>query len=153
MSKDRLQRKVEAMTRPTQTRIHGELDSSGRRLQLKKRAQAVEEQWRMAHGIDDKLRNKPQQKATRNRQQRLERGEIRRREERKQQRIDRSLLRLPSLKSGGGDDGPRLIKQAQHETGPVHYSNGWNICKCPESREEPGPGHLAVFVQIREIRR
>jgi hypothetical protein len=151
------------MTRPKETRIQSELDSSGRKLH--KQAQVIEEQWRTAHGIDDKLRSKRQQKARHKRQQRLERGEARRREERSHHRIDHSLMRQPVLVTGGGDDGPRLIKQVQRshgkcstehfsrdEAGPVYYSHPYNISRCPENRKEPKSGAIFCFVTIQEIR-
>lgn len=93
------------------TQIEVELDANGKRLH--KQAKTVEEQWRMDRGVDDKLRGKHQSKV-KAKPQPLERGEVRRREERLQQRIDRTLSARPLLKSTtGGDDGPRLIKLAE----------------------------------------
>jgi hypothetical protein len=146
-----LQREVEVMARQ-ETQIQSELDSSGRKLH--KQAKVIEERWRKAHGIDDKLQSKRQQKARHKRQQRH--GEVRRREERRQQR--RSLLRQPALVAGGGgDDGPRLIRQAPRSgeaDGPVYYGTPpFAISRCPEDRQPPKPGSFVVYVQIQEVQR
>jgi hypothetical protein len=87
MSEDGLQREVEAMAR----------------------LREIEERWRMAHGIDDKLQSKHQQKASARHKRQLERAEARRREKRRQQHIDYAMTRQPSL--SWVDGGPRLIKR------------------------------------------
>ena len=83
------------MTAPMETQTTIELKANTKKLH--KQAQAVEERWRTAHGFDTKLRGKHQVEATR-RWQRLERGEVRRRKERKRQRVERQMLARPLLK-------------------------------------------------------
>jgi hypothetical protein len=83
------------MTAPRETQITIELKAVAK--MLRKRAVEEETIWRMAHGIDDKLRGKHQVEAKRKRQP-LERNEIKRRQQRRQQRIERTLLARPLLK-------------------------------------------------------
>ena len=87
-------------------------DGNGKRMH--KQAQTEEERWRTAHGIDDRLRTKrrPKVKATR---RPLERGEVRRREERRQQHVEREALRISLLKAvePSIDSGSRLIKRSE----------------------------------------
>ena len=78
-----------------ETEIATELKANTRKLH--KQAQAVEERWRTAHGFDTKLRGKQQVEAKRKRQPH-ERGEVRRRKERKRQRVERRMLARPLLK-------------------------------------------------------
>lgn len=81
-----------------QTQIAIELEANAK--WLGEEAQRIEERWRTAHGIDDKLQSKHQRKA-KAKQQPLERGEVRRREERKRQRVERQMLARPLLKRVG----------------------------------------------------
>jgi hypothetical protein len=78
----------------TTTRAAAEADSIG--ISRHKRAKLIEESWKMAQGINDKLQIKRQPKKTKWSQP--ERGQIRRREERQQDRIERVMLRRPLLK-------------------------------------------------------
>jgi hypothetical protein len=80
-----------------QTTTQGATELNGVAKWMHKQAQTVEERWRTAHGLDDKLRTKHQRKAKPERQP-LERGEIRRREERQQRHIDHVRLRKPLLR-------------------------------------------------------
>jgi hypothetical protein len=98
--------------KPTQT----ELETNAAR--LRKEAKAVEERWRTAHGFDIKLRGKRRREAQPKRLP-LERGEVRRREEHKRERIERKVLRVPLLKGVGpsSDAGSRLIKRAEVQQG------------------------------------
>jgi len=83
------------MTAPLETQIAIELEANASK--LRKQAQTVEDRWRMARGIDDKLRGKHHVEAKRKRQP-LERGEVHRREERERQRVERQMLARPLLK-------------------------------------------------------
>lgn len=95
MPNDKAQRKVEIMTTPWRTQIAIELETNAK--MLHKQAQAVEERWHTAHGIDDKPSGKHHVEPKRKRQP-LERGEVRRREERERQRVERQMLARPLLK-------------------------------------------------------
>jgi hypothetical protein len=85
------------VTAPIETQIA--IDANGK--MLRKRTVEEETKWRMARGIDDKLRGKHQVEAKRKRQP-LERGEVRRREERERQRVERQMLARPLLKGVEG---------------------------------------------------
>jgi len=80
-------------TMETQTTI--ELKANAK--MLRKRAVEEETKWRTAHGFDTKLRGKHEVEAKRKRQP-LERGEVRRREERDRPRVERQMLARPLLK-------------------------------------------------------
>ena len=82
MFRDDEQPEVESMTK----------DDSGK--WLHKQAKMVEERWRTAHGVDDKLRTKHQPKAKKAKRPPLERKEAERREERSHRRA----FRVPLLK-------------------------------------------------------
>ena len=84
---------------PIETHIAIEFEASARKLH--KQAQAVEERWRTAHSFDTKLHGKHQIEAKRKRQP-LECGEVRRRKERKRQRVERQMLARPLLKGVEG---------------------------------------------------
>jgi hypothetical protein len=102
----RPQRKVDDMT-GKQKHTEAERDGTGKIMH--KRAVEEEAKWRPAHGVDDKLRTKHQTKAKIEHPP-LDRGEVRRRENRQQERADRTLLARPLLVAAKDDDGPRLIK-------------------------------------------
>lgn len=138
-------------TKPKEmTHLERELNCSGRR--LREQAQAEEERWRLTHALDDRLRDKRQQKASARHKRQLERAEARRRKERRQQRLEREVLRVPVLVTKC-DDPPRLIKQAPQSDEAVGYGTPpHNISRNPENRCEPD-GTPIIYVTIREVPR
>ena len=96
----------------TKKQKHTEAERDGSGKMLHKQTKEAEAKWRTAYGVDDKLRPKNQTKAKAKSHHLPERGEVRRREQRLQERIDRTLLARPLLVVAK-DDGPRLIKRAE----------------------------------------